>query len=87
MAIKQAKSVADIPSSELEDWRSVPQPISETVSQLSGIIINEHPDGSEAGILGVYAGYVDTPGDGCGEQLVRKGTCAVPPGGWRNHRH
>jgi uncharacterized cupin superfamily protein len=50
MAIKQTKSVADIPSSELEDWGPVPQPISETISQLSGIIINEHPDGSEAGI-------------------------------------
>ena len=44
MAIKQTKSVADIPSSDLEDWGPVPQPISETVSQLSGIIINEHPD-------------------------------------------
>ena len=50
MAIKQVKSVADIPSSELDDWGPVPEPISETISQLRGRIINENPDGSEAGI-------------------------------------
>ena len=50
MAIKQVKSVADIPSNELDDWGPVPQPISEIVSQLRGRIINENPDGSEAGI-------------------------------------
>ena len=50
MAIKQVKSVAEIPSSELDDWGPVPEPVSETVSQLRGRIINENPDGSEAGI-------------------------------------
>jgi len=50
MAIKQVKSVADIPSSDLDDWGAVPEPVSETVSQLRGRIINENPDGSEAGI-------------------------------------
>ena len=50
MAIKQEKSVADIPSSELEDWGPVPEPVSETVSHLRGRIINENSDGSEAGI-------------------------------------
>ena len=50
MAIKQVKNVADIPSDELEDWGPVPQSISETVSHLRGRIINENPDGSEAGI-------------------------------------
>ena len=50
MTIKQVKNVADIPSSELDDWGPVPEPVSETVSQLRGRIINENPDGSEAGI-------------------------------------
>lgn len=48
MTIKQVKNVADIPSSELDDWGPVPEPVSETVSQLRGRIINENPDGSEA---------------------------------------
>ncbi len=50
MAIKQVKKVADIPSDELDDWGDVPEPVSEEVSHLRGRIINEHPDGSEAGI-------------------------------------
>ena len=50
MAIKQTKNVADIPTGELDDWGPVELPISETVSQLRGIIINEDADGSEAGI-------------------------------------
>ena len=50
MSIKQVKAVADIPSAELDDWGPVELPISETVSQLRGLIINEHDDGSEAGI-------------------------------------
>jgi uncharacterized cupin superfamily protein len=50
MAIKQVKTVADVPSSELDDWGPVPQPVSEQISRLRGIIINENPDGSEAGI-------------------------------------
>ena len=50
MAIKQVKSVADIPSGELDDWGPVELPVSEQVSQLRGRIINEHEDGSEAGI-------------------------------------
>jgi uncharacterized cupin superfamily protein len=50
MAIKQVKSVADIPSEELDDWGPVELPISEQVSQLRGRIVNEHEDGSEAGI-------------------------------------
>lgn len=50
MAIKQVKSVAAIPSGELDDWGPVELPISEQVSQLRGRIVNEHEDGSEAGI-------------------------------------
>jgi len=50
MAAKQVKAVADIPSSELDDWGPVELPISETVSQLRGAVINEYEDGSEAGI-------------------------------------
>ena len=50
MAIKQVKNVADIPSSELDDWGPVPESVSETVYQLRGLIINENADGSEAGI-------------------------------------
>jgi len=50
MAIKPVKDVANIPSSDLEDWGPVEKPISEQVSQLRGRIINENPDGSEAGI-------------------------------------
>ncbi len=50
MATKQVKSVAEIPSSELDDWGPVPEPVSELISQLRGRIINENPDGSEAGI-------------------------------------
>jgi len=50
MAIKQIKSVADIPTEELDDWGPVELPVSEQISQLHGRIINEHEDGSEAGI-------------------------------------
>jgi uncharacterized cupin superfamily protein len=50
MAIKQAKNIAGIPSDELDDWGPVQEPISETVSHMRGRIINENPDGSEAGI-------------------------------------
>ena len=50
MAIKQVNAVAKITSEELDDWGPVELPISEQVSQLRGIIINEHEDGSEAGI-------------------------------------
>jgi len=50
VAIKQVKAVADIPSASLEDWGPVALPKSETVSRLRGLVINEHPDGSSAGI-------------------------------------
>ena len=50
MAIKQIKSVAQIPSHELDDWDPVELPVPDLVSQLRGRIINENPDGSEAGI-------------------------------------
>ncbi|WNC71986.1 cupin domain-containing protein [Thalassotalea psychrophila] len=50
MAIKQTKDVANIPSDQLDDWGPVPEPLSDDVSHLRGIIINENPDGSEAGI-------------------------------------
>jgi uncharacterized cupin superfamily protein len=49
LAIKQIKSVADIPTAELDDWGPVAKPVSEQVSHLYGLIINEHEDGSEAG--------------------------------------
>ena len=50
LAIKHTKSIASIPSDKLDDWGPVELPISKTVSQLRGLIINEHSDGSEAGI-------------------------------------
>ncbi|MCP4044843.1 MAG: DUF861 domain-containing protein [Gammaproteobacteria bacterium] len=50
MAIKQVKEVSKIPSSELDDWGPVPEPLSDTISRLRGLVINENPDGSEAGI-------------------------------------
>ena len=50
MAVKQVKAVADILSADLEDWGPVELPISEQVSRLSGLEINEHEDGSAAGI-------------------------------------
>lgn len=50
MTIKQIKNVAEILSTELDDWGPVPKPISEQISKLRGIIINENADGSEAGV-------------------------------------
>ncbi len=50
MAIKQEKDVANIPSSELDDWGPVPEPVSEQISQLRGIIIYDITDGTEAAI-------------------------------------
>lgn len=50
MAVKQVVAVADIPSEELDDWGPVELPLSETVSRLRGVVINENEDGSEAGI-------------------------------------
>ena len=50
MAIKQVKKIADIPSSELDDWGPVPEPVSTQISHLRGRVINENPDGSKAGI-------------------------------------
>lgn len=50
MAIKQVKAVAEIPSEQLEDWGPVDLPKSAPVSRLRGLVINEHADGSAAGI-------------------------------------
>ena len=50
MAIKQIKNVAEILAKDLDDWGPVPKPLSEQISTLRGIIINEDDDGSEAGI-------------------------------------
>lgn len=50
MAVKHVKDVAGILAADLEDWGPVGLPISEQVSRLRGIVINEHEDGSEAGI-------------------------------------
>lgn len=50
MAIFQSKQCNNIPAEQLDDWGPVQLPISEQVSQLSGVIINENADGSEAGI-------------------------------------
>ncbi|MEM7361060.1 MAG: cupin domain-containing protein [Pseudomonadota bacterium] len=50
MAIKQVKDVSNIPSKELDDWGPVELPISEQISTLRGLVVNEHEDGSEAGI-------------------------------------
>ena len=50
MAIKRLKHCSNIPTEELDDWGPVPKPLDEPVSQLSGIIISENSDGSEAGI-------------------------------------
>ena len=50
MAIIQLTQINEIPSEELEDWGPVELPISELVSQLSGVIISDNKDGSQAGI-------------------------------------
>jgi uncharacterized cupin superfamily protein len=50
MAIIQLTKISEIPSEELEDWGPVELPISELVSQLSGVIISDNNDGSQAGI-------------------------------------
>jgi uncharacterized cupin superfamily protein len=50
VAIKQVKAVADIPSGQLDDWGPVQLPKSEQASQLRGMVLNQHDDGSEAGI-------------------------------------
>jgi|TARA_B110000902_G_scaffold266018_1_gene352186 uncharacterized cupin superfamily protein len=50
MAIIQLTHINEIPSEELEDWGPVELPISELVSQLSGVIISDNKDGSQAGI-------------------------------------
>ena len=44
MAVKQVKDVANIPTSELDDWGPVPEPVSEQVSHLRGLVINENED-------------------------------------------
>lgn len=50
MAITQLKQCDAIPSEELDDWGPVQLPLGEPVSQLSGKIICENADRSEAGI-------------------------------------
>ncbi len=50
MAVIQMKYCDQIPSEELDDWGPVELPIGEPVSRLSGKIISENKDGSEAGI-------------------------------------
>ena len=50
MAVKIVAGVAAIPSKDLDDWGPVQLPLSDQISQLRGLIINEHADGSEAGI-------------------------------------
>lgn len=50
MAVKHLGAVASIPSNDLDDWGPVQLPISEQISQLRGVVINEHADGSEAGV-------------------------------------
>ena len=50
MAITQLKGCDQIPSEQLDDWGPVELPVSEQVSQLSGRVICENADGSEAGI-------------------------------------
>jgi hypothetical protein len=39
-----------IPSTELDDWGAVPEPIGEPVSRLRGRMLWESADGSEAGL-------------------------------------
>ena len=50
MSINQLKNCPGIPSDQLDDWGPVPQPVSEQVSHLSGLVICENDDRSEAGI-------------------------------------
>ncbi|MEH6549605.1 MAG: cupin domain-containing protein [Pseudomonadales bacterium] len=50
MSITQLKQCNEIPTPQLDDWGPVPKPLGEPVSQLSGVIISENKDGSEAGI-------------------------------------
>lgn len=50
MTIIQKKQCNSIPLENLDDWGPVELPIGEIVSQLSGTIISENKDGSEAGV-------------------------------------
>jgi uncharacterized cupin superfamily protein len=50
MAIIQLTQCDKILSDDLDDWGPVELPIGELVSQLSGLIISENKDGSQAGI-------------------------------------
>ena len=47
MAIRQIESVADIPSTEPDDWDPMELTTSGQVAQLRGRIVNEHGDGLE----------------------------------------
>ena len=49
MSIIKIKDAANIPSEQLEDWRT-PKTIGETICQIQGLFISENADGSEAGI-------------------------------------
>ena len=47
MAIRQIESVADIPSTEPDDWDPMELTTSRQVSQFRGRIVNEHGDALE----------------------------------------
>ena len=63
MKIIKVDGAADIASEKLEDW-GVPKTIGEQVCKLSGIILSENEDGSEAGIWECTPGkFVRIPAD------------------------
>lgn len=50
MSIQQQNNVFELPSTQLDDWGSVAVPLGEPIAKLSGKILSENTDGSEAGI-------------------------------------
>jgi uncharacterized cupin superfamily protein len=50
MSIKQSSAVFELPSAQLDDWGSVAIPLGEPIAKLSGKILSENADGSEAGV-------------------------------------
>ena len=57
MAITQLKHCNEIPSQALDDWGPVPEPVSDQISHLSGLVISENKDGSEADFGSVRREY------------------------------
>ena len=50
MSTQQYNNVIELPSAQLDDWGLVAVPLGEPIAKLSGKILTENADGSEAGI-------------------------------------